>query len=131
MRPFRATVAWRCDRIRVRLHVLPSAPFPDGSAVLGLFHQVVAVDLVGIMLGPRQAASYTHGDVRWKLGGTEQQHVAVAEQQPVMVMVRLFDFPKHLAVPIRFHRGATHVRLLANPGVISDLTVVEQRPFLR
>jgi hypothetical protein len=39
-----------------------------------------------------------------------QQHVSVAQQDAVMMMVRMAYLPEHLAIPVRFQNHATFER---------------------
>jgi hypothetical protein len=59
-----------------------------------------------------------------------QQHVPIAQQDAVMVMIRMADFPEHLPVPVRFQHHAALERKAAEKIVLGAASVEEERPAL-
>src|SRR5881296_2720069 len=59
-----------------------------------------------------------------------QQHVAIAQQNTVVVLARMTYFPEHLAAPIRFQDYATFERKATEEVVLWIASVVVQRSAL-
>src|SRR5215467_15732956 len=57
-----------------------------------------------------------------------QQHVAVAQQDAVMMMVRVAYFPQHFAIPVGFQDDAAFEREAAQKALLRRAPVVKQCP---
>jgi hypothetical protein len=67
-------------------------------------------------------------DLFGDLAHAMQQHVAVAQQDAVMVMVGVAYFPEDLAVPVRFQRHAAFERKATEKVLLGGAPVVKQGP---
>src|SRR5947209_11850147 len=101
--------------------MLPSAPFPDSIACAGRLREVIGIPLPRIGIGARRIlpglhvalvnpAGHTARYFSRHLGHAMQQHVAVAQQDAVMMVIPMAYLPQHLAVPIRFQDHAAFER---------------------
>src|SRR5262249_43070475 len=117
LRPKRARRLHLRDTIRNGVEMLPRAPLPNGPPCRSNLGQVIGVPLAGFSLWSgsilarlhvvlHHASGDTPGDVVGHLGHTMQEHVAVAEQDAVVMMVRVTYLPKDLAIPVGFQDHA-------------------------
>src|SRR5262249_49365728 len=66
------------------------------------------------------------GDVLGDLAHAIQQHVAVAQQDAVVMVVSMAKFPEHLAVPVRFEDHPPLERESTEEALLRGAPVVEQ-----
>src|SRR5262245_29114194 len=59
-----------------------------------------------------------------------EQHVAVAQQNAIVMVVWMTDFPQYLAVPVGFQDHASLEWKAAQEILLRGTPVVEQRPTL-
>ncbi|PYT26610.1 MAG: hypothetical protein DMG57_20970 [Acidobacteria bacterium] len=57
---------------------------------------------------------------------TQQEDVAVAQQPPIMVMIRFTYLPQHPAVPMCFQHRSAFERRFAKKSLVGDLPVVKK-----
>ena len=83
--------------------------------------QIIGVHLAGVCLWSRSilarlhvvlhhASGDTPGDVVGHLGHAMQEHIAVAEQDAVVMMVRVMYLPKNFAIPVGLQHHAAFER---------------------
>src|SRR5215467_6339248 len=141
LRPKRARGLHLGDAIRRRIEMLPCPPLPDRLPLRSNLGQIIGVHLAGVCLWSRSITARLHvvlqhassdppGDVVGHLRHAMQQHVAVAQQNAVMMMVRMPYFPQHLAVPVGFQDNAAFERKAAQKALLGRAPVVEERPAL-
>src|SRR5215472_8559559 len=121
LRPKRARRLHLGDAIRRRIEMLPCPPLPDRLPLRSNLGQIIGVHLASISLWSRSllarlhvvlhhASGNTPGDVVGYLGHAMQEHVAVAEQDAVVMMARVTYLPKDLAIPVGFQHHAAFER---------------------
>src|SRR5262249_54338213 len=119
LRPKRARRLHLGDAIRCRLQITLCPPLPDRLSLRSNLGQIIGVHLAGVCLWSRlarlhvvlhHASGNTPGDVVGHFGHAMQEHVAVAEQDAVMMMIRVTYFPKDLAIPVGFQHDAAFER---------------------
>src|SRR5262245_15445520 len=121
LRPKRARRLHLGDAIRNGIKMLPRAPLPNGLPRRSNLGQVIGVHLAGFSLWSgsilarlhvvlHHASGDTPSDVVGHLGHAMQEHVAVAEQDAVVMMVRVTYLPKDLAIPVGFQHYAAFER---------------------
>src|SRR5438132_8414465 len=122
--------------------MLPGTPFPDRLSRRRHLGQVIGVHLADVGLRPRSilarsklvllhASLDTPGDVVGNLAHAVQQHVSVAQEDAVVMVVRMADLPEHLAVPVRFQDHPALERKAIQKALLRRAPVVEERPPLR
>jgi hypothetical protein len=101
--------------------MLPCAPLPSRLPLRSNLGQIIGVHLAGIGLVSGSILARLHvallhpsgdtpGDVVWHLGHAMKEHVAVAEQNAVVMMIRVTYFPQHFAIPVGFQDDAAFER---------------------
>src|SRR5262249_7204446 len=101
--------------------MLPGAPLPNSLPCTSHLDQIIGVHLAGFTLRSGSILARKHvlfrhppfdapGDVSGHLAHAMQQHVSIAQQDAVMMMVRMAHFPEHLAAPVRFQDRAAFER---------------------
>src|SRR5262245_6080171 len=126
-----------CDGIKM----LPGAPLPDSLSCGSHLSQVRRVHLADLGFGLRKILPRLHlgflypsfdtlSDLVGYCAHAIQQHVSVAQQNAVMMMVRMAHFPEHLAGPVRFQRHTTFERKATEVVVLWRASVVVKRSAL-
>src|SRR5215467_9835772 len=121
--------------------MLPCPPLPDRLPLRSNLGQIIGVHLAGICLWSRSilarlhvvlhyAAGDTPGDMVGHLGHAMQEHVAVAEQDAMVMMVRVTYLPKDLAIPVGFQHHTAFERKTTEKALLWRAPVVKQRPAL-
>src|SRR5262249_60205482 len=101
--------------------MLPCPPLPYQLPSRSNLGQIIGVHLAGVCLWSRSILARLHvvlhhasgdtlGDVVGHLGHAMKEHVAVAEQDAGVMMVRVTHLPKDLAIPVGFQHHAAFER---------------------
>src|SRR4029077_20211412 len=120
-----------------RIEIAPGPPLPDRLSGRRYLGEVVGVHLAGFLLRPRRVLARreaillhpsfdTPGDVVGNLTHAVQQHIAIAQQDAVVMVVRMAYFPEHLAVPVRFQDHASLEGKAAEKALLGRAPVVEE-----
>ena len=129
------------DTVVDGIEMLPGAPLPDRLSSRRHLGQVVRVHLADLDLGPRRILARrkavllhptpdTPGDLVGDLAHAIQQHVSVAQQDAVVMVIRMAYFPQHLAIPVRLQDHAPFEREATEKALLGRAPVIEQRaPF--
>src|SRR5437773_9574033 len=118
--------------------MLPSAPLPNSLPCSSHLSQVRRVHLAGFSLQSGKVLVRSHlgllhpsfdmlGDFVGYLAHTIQQHVSIAQQNSVVMMVRMAYFPEHLAGPVRFQGHTAFERKATKAVVLWRASVEVQR----
>src|SRR5215472_17156177 len=121
--------------------MLPGAPLPNGPSCRNHLGQIIGVHLAAVSFRSRSILSRLHvlfghssldaaRDFFGDLGHAMQQHVAIAQQDAVMVMVGVAYFPEDLAVPVRFQDHAAFERKATEKILVGSAPVVKQSAAL-
>src|SRR5690242_12360539 len=117
--------------------MLPGPPLPDRLSARRHLGEVVRVHLASFSRRPgrilaRGEAVLLHpsfdaaGDVVGHPAHASQQHVSIAQQDAVVMVVWMAYFPEHLAVPVHFHDHATLERKAAEKALLWSTPGVEE-----
>ena len=126
------------DAICNGVEMLPSAPLPNSLPRRSHLSQVRGVHLAGFSLRSEKILVRSHlgllhpafdtlSDFVGYLAHTIQQHVSIAQQNSVMMMIRMAYFPEYLAGPVRFQGRTTFERKATEAVVLWRASVVVQR----
>src|SRR5262245_58514039 len=118
--------------------MLPGTPFPDRLSRGRHLRQVVRVHLADVVLLPsriltRRKAVLLYpaldapGDVVGNSAHTIEQHVSIAQQNAVVMVIRMAHFPQHLAVPVRFENHPAFEREATEKALPRRAPVIEER----
>src|SRR5262245_63471949 len=114
--------------------MLPRAPLPNGLPRRSNLGQVIGVHLAGLSLWSGSILARLHValhhssghapcDVIGYLSHAMQQHVAVAQQDAVMMMVRVAYFPQQFAIPVGFQDDDAFERETVQKDLLCRATV--------
>src|SRR5262249_34345300 len=109
--------------------MLPGAPLPNRLPCRSYLGQVIRVHLAGLSLWSGSILARLHVafghpsgnaacDVIGYLGHAMQQHVAIAQQDAVMMVVPVAYFPQHFAIPVGFQDDAAFEREAAQKALL-------------
>ena len=111
--------------------MLPGSPLPNHTTIRGHLDEIVRVHRA-VVLGARPAALDPRNQMLRQLRQANQQHIAVAQPDAVVVMVGLAHLPKNFSVPIRFEHNAALPGLPADKAfrVLDRFAVVKKRAVI-
>src|SRR5580704_753688 len=98
--------------------MVPRTPLPNGLPCTRHLRQIIGIHLARVSFPLRSILTRLHvallhssldtpGDLVGDLAHTMQQYISIAQQDAVMVVVPMVEFPEHLAIPVRFQDDAT------------------------
>src|SRR5215475_13760041 len=129
------------DAIRDGIKMFPGAPFPNRVSRRSDLSQIIGVHLVGF--GDRSGSILARLHVPFRhpsfdaprdffgyLAHAMQQHVPVAQQDAVVVMVGMAHLPQYLPIPVRFQDHAAFEWKTTEKALLRSASVEKQGPAL-
>jgi len=128
VRPLIAVIHGCRDGVFAWVEMLPGSPLPDNLPRRRHLDEIICIHFAVVVFGAWQPAAHLPNYFIGNRLGTDQENVAVAQAQTIVMMVVLPDFPENLSFPIDFERRAALEWRLPEVARIGDSAVVEERP---
>src|SRR5436190_23731213 len=130
-----------CDAVGNGIEMVPGAPLPDSLPCRSQLDEVRRIHLAGFGLRLGEILARSHlgflhssfdalGYFVGYLAHAIQQHVAIAQQNAVVVLAGVAHFPEYFAAPVRFQGYTTFEREATEEVVLRIASVVVQRSAL-